>query len=92
MNLLRTNGNIPQYRSLRSFKIKDYRIKGPKSPVCYYANYVATYNAVLESGDIEKNPGPGFDIQSRKNHNATTNKSTSKKASSTKCSICNKGV
>ena len=73
-NLLRTNGNIPQYRSLRSFEIKDYRIKRVKSPLCYYPNCVATYNAILESGDIEKNPGPGFDKQSRKKHNAATKK------------------
>ena len=34
--------------------------------MCYYPNCVATYNAILESRDIEKNPGPGFDRQSRK--------------------------
>ena len=60
--------------------------------MCYYPNCVVTYNAIPESGDIEKNPGPGFDRQSRKKYNATTKKSTSKKASSTKCLICNKGV
>ena len=60
--------------------------------MCYYPNGVATYNAILECGDIEKNPGPGFDRQSRKKHNATTKKYTSKKALSTKCPICNKGV
>ena len=47
---------------------------------------------ILECGDIEKNPGPGFDRQSRKKHNATTKKSASKKALSIKCSVCNKGV
>ena len=60
--------------------------------MCCYPNYVATCNTILESGDIEKNPGAGFDRQSRKKHNATTKKCTRKKASSTKCPICNKGV
>ena len=92
VNLLRTNGNIPQYRSLRSFKTKDYHIKRTKSLVCYDPNCVVTYNAILESKDIEKNPGPGFDRQSRKKHNATKKKSTSKKASSTKYPVCNKGA
>ena len=63
---------IRQYGSLRSFKVKDYRIRKAKSPVCYYPNCVATYNAMLDCGDIEKNPGPGFDRQSRKKHNTTT--------------------
>ena len=48
--------------------------------MCYYPNYVATYNTILECGDIEKNLGPGFDRQSRQKHNATTKKYTSKKA------------
>ena len=39
--------------------------------MCYYPNCVATYNAILECGDIEKNPGPGFDRQSHQKHNAT---------------------
>ena len=54
VNLMRTNGNIPQYHSLRSFKIKDYRIKRAKSPVCYNPNCVATYNDILECGDKKK--------------------------------------
>ena len=91
VNPMRTNGNIPQYHSLRSFKIKDYRIKRAKSPVCYNPNCVATYNDILECGDKKKkNPGRGFDRQSRKKHNATTKESASKKASSTKCPVCNK--
>ena len=88
VNLLRTNGNIPQYRSLRPFKTKDYRIRRAKSFVCYYPNCVVTYNAILEPRDIEKNP----DRQSRKEHNATNKKSTSKKASSNIYPICNKGA
>ena len=60
--------------------------------MCYSPNFVATYNTILESGDIENNPGPGFDRQSCKKRNATTKKSTSKKALFTKCPICNKGV
>ena len=58
----------------------------------YCPNCVATYKTILECGDIEKNPGPGFDRESRKKHDATTKKSASKKALSTKCSVCNKGV
>ena len=59
--------------------------------MCYYSNYVATYNDILQCGDTKKNPGPGFDRPSRKKRNATTKKSTSKYASSTKCPVCNKG-
>ena len=50
--------------------IKDYPIKRAKSPVCYYPNCITTYNAILECGDIEKNPGPGFGRPSCKKHNA----------------------
>ena len=57
----------------------------------YYPNCVATYNDILECGDTKKNPGSGFDRPSRKRHNATTKKSTSKNTSSTKCLVCNKG-
>ena len=52
VNPMRTNGNIPQYHSLRSFKIKDYRIERTKPPMCYFRSCVAAYNAILECGDI----------------------------------------
>ena len=58
----------------------------------YYNNSVATFNNILESGDIELNPGPGFNKQLRKKQNAIIKKTINKQASTPKCPICNIGV
>ena len=36
------------------------KLKRSKSRVLYYPNTTATFNVILQAGDIESNPGPGF--------------------------------
>ena len=36
------------------------KLKRPKSRVLYYPNTTAAFNVILQAGDIESNPGPGF--------------------------------
>ena len=36
-----------------------YFVKFSKGRVQYYKNHVSTFNVILQSGDIEPNPGPG---------------------------------
>ena len=76
---------------LKKIKIKR-QIKRAKSTAYYYPNSVATFNVILESGDIELNPGPGFNKQLRKKQNAIIKKTINKKASTPTCPICNIGV
>ena len=47
---------------------------------------------MILSGDIELNPGPGFNKQLRKKQNAIIKKTLNKRAASPKCSICKIGV
>ena len=37
---------------------KQHYVKRNKSPIRYYDNSVATFNVIIECGDIEQNPGP----------------------------------
>ena len=47
-------------RSSRSNLAIRMKLKRSKSGVLYYLNTTATFNVILQAGDIESNPGPGF--------------------------------
>ena len=47
-------------RSSRSNLAIRTKLKRSKNRLLYYPNTTATFNVILQAGDIESNPGPGF--------------------------------